>query len=56
MYIVWHDFGSEGWLPSAADLQSLDDVWEYLQTNPHRSQAFVITERVDVRLIDMNKQ
>ncbi len=53
-YIVWHDFGTEGWFPSSdtVSLQSLDDVWDYLQKNPHRGQPFLVTRKVNVRLVD----
>lgn len=53
-YVVWHDFGSEGWLPSDEPLESLDEVWGYLQTNPHRTQPFRVTREVNARLIDLD--
>lgn len=50
MFIVWHDFGSEGWMPSS-ELVTLDDVWGYLLNNPYRDRRFVVTEKIDVKLV-----
>lgn len=49
-YIVWHNFGSEGWHPSTP-IDGLDEVWNYLRTNPYRDQDFEVTMSVDLKLV-----
>lgn len=52
-YIVWVDYGSEGWSPvdSADTFEGASDLYLQYMGNGHGKDSIVITEYIPVKLI-----